>query len=72
MEQPGESHDAANAAARYCAPPQLKSPLRVVINGNRLDIQASVNLEGIKKLRTMLEKYEGILQMMEPPDEAAE
>jgi hypothetical protein len=46
--------------------------LRVVINGNRLDIQASVNLEGIKKLRTMLEKYEGILQMMEPPDEAAE
>jgi hypothetical protein len=35
-----------------------------------LDIQASVDLEGLKKLRTMLEKYEG-LQMMEPNDEAA-
>jgi hypothetical protein len=38
--------------------------------GGRLDIQASVDLEGLKKLRTMLEKYEG-LQMMEPNDEAA-
>jgi hypothetical protein len=25
----------------------------------RLDIQASVDLEGLKKLRTMLEKYQG-------------
>ena len=30
-----------------------------------------VDLEGLKKLRTMLEKYEGILQMMEQNDEAA-
>jgi hypothetical protein len=45
------------------------APLRVVMNGNRLDIQASVDLDGLKKLRTMLEKYEGILQMMEPEDE---
>jgi hypothetical protein len=30
-----------------------------------------VDLEGLKKLRTMLEKYEGILQMMEHNDEAA-
>jgi hypothetical protein len=37
----------------------------------RLDIQASVDLEGLKKLRTMLEKYEGIVLMMEPNDEAA-
>jgi hypothetical protein len=51
-------------------PPNPTSPLRVVMNGNRLDIQASVDLEGLKKLRTMLEKYEGILEMMEP-DEAA-
>lgn len=41
-------------------------PLRVVMNGNRLDIQASVDLEGLKKLQTMLEKYQGILEMMEP------
>lgn len=38
--------------------------LRVVMNGDRLDIQASVDLEGLKKLRTMLEKYESILEMM--------
>jgi hypothetical protein len=35
-----------------------------------LDIQASVDLEGLKTLRTMLEKDEGILQMMESNDEA--
>jgi hypothetical protein len=45
---------------------QLTSPLRVVMNGDRLDIQASVDLEGLKKLRTMLEKYQGILEMMQP------
>ncbi len=54
------------------APPPLTptAPLRVVMNGDRLDIQASVDLEGLKKLRTMLEKYEGILEMMQP-DKAA-
>lgn len=42
------------------------------MNGYRLDIQASVDLEGLKKLRTMLEKYQGILEMMQPgEDEAA-
>jgi hypothetical protein len=41
------------------------------MNGNRLDIQASVDLED-SKAQPMLEKYEGILQiMMEPNDEAA-
>ncbi len=49
-------------------PPPIPStmPLRVVMNGDRLDIQASVDLEGLKKLRTMLEKYQGILEMMQP------
>jgi hypothetical protein len=42
------------------------APVRVVMNGNRLDIQASVDLEGLKKLKAMLEKYEGILEMMQP------
>jgi hypothetical protein len=42
------------------------SPLRVVMNGDHLDIQASVDLDGLKKLRTMLEKYQGILEMMQP------
>jgi hypothetical protein len=47
------------------------APLRVVMNGNRLDIQASVDLDGLKKLRTMLEKYESILEMMQPDDPAS-
>lgn len=47
------------------------TPLRVVMNGHRLDIQASVDLEGLKMLRTMLEKYQGILEMMEPEKKEA-
>jgi hypothetical protein len=50
--------------------PSHGAPLRVVMNGNRLDIQASVDLEGLKKLQTMLQKYQGILEMMEPDAEA--
>ena len=36
------------------------------MNGGRLDVQASVDLEGLKKLQAMLTKYQGILEMMEP------
>jgi hypothetical protein len=36
------------------------------MNGNRLDIQASVDLAGLKKLKDMLTKYESILEMMQP------
>jgi hypothetical protein len=39
--------------------------LRVVMNGNRLDIQASVDLAGLKKLKDMLTEHEGILEMMQ-------
>jgi hypothetical protein len=52
-------------------PMQPTSPLRVIMNGGRLDIQASVDLEGLKKPRTMLEKYQGILEMMQPADDEA-
>lgn len=38
-------------------------PLVVVMNGDRLNIKASVNLEGLKTLQEILQKYEGILQM---------
>jgi hypothetical protein len=42
------------------------------MNGDHLDIQASVDLEGLKQLQTMLQKYAGILEMMAPKnDEAA-
>jgi hypothetical protein len=51
-------------------PPAPSVPLRVVMNGNRLDIQASVDLEGLKKLQAMLEKYQGILEMMQPDPDA--
>ncbi len=47
------------------------APVRVVMNGNRLDIQASVDLDGLKKLQAMLQKYQGILEMMEPDKEKA-
>lgn len=53
------------------AMPPSQTPLRVVMNGDRLDIQASVDLDGLKKLRTMLEKYQGILEMMQPDDDDA-
>jgi hypothetical protein len=36
------------------------------MNGNRPGIQASVDLDGLKKLQAMLEKYQGILEMMQP------
>jgi hypothetical protein len=46
------------------------------MNGNHLDIQASVDLAGLKQLKEMLTKFEGILEMMtpgrkRPPTEAA-
>jgi hypothetical protein len=42
------------------------------MNGDHLDIQASVDLEGLKQLQTMLQKYAEILEMMVPEkDEAA-
>jgi hypothetical protein len=36
------------------------------MNGDRLDIQASGDLAGLKKLKDMLTKYESILEMMQP------
>jgi hypothetical protein len=50
---------------------QPGAPLRVVMNGDRLDIQASVDLAGLKKLKEMLTKFEGILEMMTPEHGAA-
>jgi hypothetical protein len=66
---------AAPRAAPRGPAPELKlppgAPLRVVMNGDRLDIQASVDLAGLKKLKEMLTKFEGILEMMEPDKSAA-
>ena len=36
-----------------------------------MDIQASVDLDGLKKLQAMLAKYQGILEMMEPEKKEA-
>jgi hypothetical protein len=47
--------------------PVHSSPMgkpRIVMNGDRLDIQASVDLDGLKQLQAMLKKYEEILEMM--------
>jgi hypothetical protein len=55
------------APSRQAEPPPAHAvPLRVVMNGDRLEIQASVDLEGLKKLQAMLEKYQSILEMMRP------
>jgi hypothetical protein len=55
--------------------PMVSLPIgkpRIVMNGDHLDIQASVDLEGLKQLQTMLQKYVEILEMMAPKkDEAA-
>jgi hypothetical protein len=51
------------------APPMVSLPIgrpRIVMNGDHLDIQASVDLEGLKQLQTMLQKYAEILEMMTP------
>ncbi len=44
---------------------------RIVMNGDHLDIQASVDLEGLKQLQTMLQKYAEILEMMAPKKDDA-
>lgn len=63
------------AHVRGPAPPMASLPIgrpRIVMNGDHLDIQASVDLEGLKQLQTMLQKYAEILEMMTPgKDEAA-
>ena len=41
----------------------LRGSVRVVVNGDRLDIQASVDLAGLKTLQSLLKQYEGILEM---------
>lgn len=46
-------------------------PLVVVMNGDRLNIKALVDLDGLKKLRAVLEKYQSILEMMQPDKEEA-
>jgi hypothetical protein len=35
------------------------------MNGDRLDIQGPVDLEGLKKRQVVVEKYQGILEMMQ-------
>jgi hypothetical protein len=44
------------------APPTPPLPHPFVTNGDRLDIQASLDPEGLKKLRAKLKKYQGILR----------
>jgi hypothetical protein len=63
-----QTHTPPKPGANPLPPAPTGAPLRVVMNGDRLDIQASVDLEGLKKLRTMLEKYQGILEMMQPEE----
>jgi hypothetical protein len=65
----GEPRRAPARPAEFANP--QASPLRVVMNGDRLEIQASVDLAGLKKLQAMLEKYQSILEMMQPEGKGA-
>jgi hypothetical protein len=66
-----EPQSAASQTPRQARPAQQErtpggnAPVRVVVNGDRLDIQASVDLAGLKTLKELLTKYEGILEMMQ-------
>jgi hypothetical protein len=51
------------------ARPPLGKP-HIVMKDGHLDIHAAVDLAGLKKLQTMLKKYEEILEMMVPPNES--
>ena len=61
-----QTHAISESAVMQPLPASSASPVRVVMNGDQLEIQASVDIDGLKKLRTMLEKYQGILEMMQP------
>jgi hypothetical protein len=65
--QPPPEHvrHVALASPPIAPSPPIGKP-RIVMNGDHLDIHASVDLEGLKKLQTMLKKYEEILEMMAP------
>lgn len=66
---------ARTASQSSQSPPLAAPPIgkpRIIMNGDHLDIHASVDLAGLKQLQTMLKKYEEILEMMAPEkDEAA-
>lgn len=42
------------------------SPINIYLTGNRLEIAASVDAEGLVKLKKMLDKYEDILKLLVP------
>jgi len=45
----------------------LDSDLNVLLRGNRLEISADVDREGLQKLKAILSKYEEILALIDPP-----
>ena len=45
----------------------LDSDLNVLLRGNRLEISAGVDREGLLKLKAILSKYEEILALTDPP-----
>ena len=46
-------------------PPPSKDELSVLLKGNRLHINANVDLEGLERLKQMLDKYTEILKLMQ-------
>jgi len=60
----------SEAQAEAFRPLPIGKP-RIVMNGDHLEIQASVDLDGLEQLQTMLQKYTEILEMMAPKKDGA-
>jgi hypothetical protein len=61
--EPAPTRNPIAPATQQAHPLPIGRP-RIVMNGDRLDIQASVDLAGLKQLQAMLQKYEEILEML--------
>jgi hypothetical protein len=57
---------AAPTGQAFALKPPPPGELQVLLAGQRLQITADVDLDGLKRLQAMLAKYEEILQMMKP------
>ena len=57
--------EAPDTGRRQPPPQPSKDELSVLLKGNRLHINANVDPEGLERLKQMLDKYTGILKLMQ-------
>lgn len=56
----------AEPSVRDSGPPDDVPQIDVLLRGNRLQITADVDAEGLQTLKQMIDKYEEILKLMAP------